>query len=86
MVVIVGAGLSGLLIGYRLKSLGIPFQILEARGRVGGRIYTRLSTNATPVEMGATWFGDQHVHLKKLLEELGIGYFEQYMNGVLKTS
>jgi len=31
--------------------------------------------------MGGTWFGQQHEHLIALLEELGIGYFEQYMKG-----
>ncbi|MEM6397943.1 MAG: NAD(P)/FAD-dependent oxidoreductase [Bacteroidota bacterium] len=81
MVIIVGAGLSGLLTGYRLKALSIPFKIIEARKRVGGRIHTVLSDNGTSVEMGATWFGDQHVHLKKLLKELGIGHFEQFMKG-----
>ncbi|MEO0629029.1 MAG: NAD(P)/FAD-dependent oxidoreductase, partial [Bacteroidota bacterium] len=82
MIVIVGAGLSGLLVGYRLKQLNVPFQIIEARERIGGRIHTVLSANATPVEMGATWFGNQHIHLKKLLSELGIGHFEQFMSGI----
>ncbi len=31
--------------------------------------------------MGATWFGNQHIHLKSLLDEFGIEYFEQYMDG-----
>ncbi len=81
MIIIVGAGLSGLLIAYRLKQEGIPFKILEARSRIGGRINTVYGTNHTPVEMGATWFGEQHKDLRALLEELGIEYFEQYMEG-----
>ena len=79
-ITILGAGLSGLLIAYRLKKLGFPIQILEARERVGGRISTVIS-NDTPVEMGATWFGDQHTQLKALLVELKLNHFEQYMNG-----
>jgi monoamine oxidase len=79
MIIIIGAGLSGLLTAYRLKKVGIPFKILEARDRIGGRIHTVFGTNETPIEMGATWFGNQHRHLKALLEELGIEYFEQYM-------
>lgn len=82
MIIIIGAGLSGLLTAYRLKKEGITFKILEARSRVGGRINTVLGTNNTPVEMGATWFSDQHRHLRALLDELGIGYFEQYMDGM----
>ena len=35
-VVIVGAGMSGLLAGYRLKQAGIPFTIVERRAEVGG--------------------------------------------------
>ncbi|WP_075351986.1 flavin monoamine oxidase family protein [Algoriphagus marinus] len=80
MIIIIGAGLSGLLTAYRLKKVGIPFKILEARDRIGGRIHTVFGTNETPMEMGATWFGNQHRHLKALLEELGIEYFEQYMD------
>ena len=80
MILIIGAGLSGLLTGYRLKKEGIPFKILEARNRVGGRINTVLGTYNTPVEMGATWFTPQHKNVIALLEELEIGYFEQHMD------
>lgn len=81
MILIIGAGLSGLLTGYRLKKLGIPFKILEARSRVGGRIHTMLGTEQTPSEMGATWFQSPHKQLIALLEELQIDYFEQFMDG-----
>ncbi|SFB32428.1 flavin monoamine oxidase family protein [Algoriphagus aquimarinus] len=81
MIILIGAGLSGLLTAYRLKKEGIPFKILEARARIGGRINTVVGSDNTPVEMGATWFTDQHQHLHALLNELGIGYFEQSMAG-----
>jgi len=83
MILIIGAGLSGLLTGYCLKKAGIPFKILEARSRVGGRINTVYGTTNTPVEMGATWFGSQHKHLIALLDELRISYFEQFMDGTV---
>lgn len=83
MILIIGAGLSGLLSAYRLKKEGIPFKVLEARTRVGGRINTIYGKEETPVEMGATWFGNYHKHLIALLEELGIEYFEQYMKGTV---
>jgi len=79
MILILGAGLSGLLTGYRLKQAGIPFKILEARNRLGGRIHTVYGNSETPVEMGATWFTQQHEQLKVLLEELELEYFEQHM-------
>ncbi len=39
-VVIIGAGISGLACAYRLRQLGIPCLVLEARGRAGGVIAT----------------------------------------------
>ena len=83
MILIIGAGLSGLVTALRLKKEGIPFKILEARARIGGRINTVSGTQNTTVEMGATWFNNQHTHLKSLLEELKIEYFEQYMDGTI---
>jgi monoamine oxidase len=78
---ILGAGLSGLLIAKRLKTLGFSITVLEARERLGGRIYTKRSVSDTPVELGATWFGAQHQQLIHLLDELNVGYYEQYMKG-----
>ena len=83
MIIIIGAGLSGLLTAYRLKKEGIPFKLLEARPRIGGRIHTVSGSEETPYEMGATWFGNYHQHLIALLEELNLNYFEQYMEGTV---
>lgn len=81
MVIIVGAGLSGLLLGYRLKNAGIPFKILEARKRLGGRILTLEDESGTPIEMGATWFHQEHRNFIYLLQELKIPFYEQFMKG-----
>lgn len=80
MIIIVGAGLSGLLTAYLIKKEGIPFKILDARNRVGGRINTLYREHEAPIEMGATWFTSQHINLIALLEELGIERFEQFMD------
>lgn len=82
MNIIIGGGLSGLVTAYRLQQKGIPYKILEARTRIGGRINTVYGAANTPVEMGATWFGHQHKHLIALLDELDTTYFEQYMDGI----
>jgi len=39
-VVILGAGMAGLVAAYELRQAGHQVQILEAQSRVGGRIYT----------------------------------------------
>lgn len=80
-IIIIGAGLSGLLIANKLKKAGHGVLVLEARGRIGGRVLTSWTENETPVELGATWFGPQHRHLIALLQELEIPAFEQYMEG-----
>jgi monoamine oxidase len=81
-VIIIGAGLSGLSTAYQLKKVGINFKILEAQSRLGGRIETIYGKKDTPMEMGATWFGEEHLNLIQLLSELNIGYFEQHTEGI----
>ncbi len=80
-VLIIGAGLTGVLLAYRLKKQGISVTVLEARDRIGGRIYTHLSAQETPIEMGATWLGQQHTALNQLLQELQIPIYPQYTEG-----
>ena len=64
-IVIIGGGLSGLLIAYLLEKEGWAPQVLEARNRLGGRIYTFRDSadHEPPIEMGATWLGKKHHHL-----------------------
>ena len=40
-VVIVGAGIAGLYVAYRLQQAEVPFVVLEADAQVGGRIQSR---------------------------------------------
>lgn len=77
---ILGAGLSGLLTAYRLQNKGFDIVIIEARNRIGGRIYTLKSGEAN-IEMGATWFNEIHKNFKALLREFEVDFFEQFMKG-----
>lgn len=80
-ILIIGGGFSGLLIAHLLQKEGVSSRILEARNRLGGRIFTLRvdSDGEPPIEMGATWLGNKHRHLLELLEELGVDTFQQYM-------
>ncbi len=77
--VIIGAGLTGLCLAYLLRAQNLNISILEARGRLGGRIRTAYQSESAPIEMGATWLGSKHTQLNALLRELDIATFEQVL-------
>lgn len=81
-VIIIGAGLCGLYTAFLLQKKGIEFLLLEANTRTGGRIKTITGTTAVTMEMGATWFGNQHSHLMEVLRSLEIPYFKQHTQGI----
>ena len=73
---IVGGGLTGLCIAYLLRNEPYNLRIVEARGRLGGRILTKEKKGLAPIEMGATWLQTFHSSLIGLLEEFNIYLFE----------
>ncbi len=58
-VVILGAGIAGLVAAYELRRAGYRVTVLEARDRIGGRVWT-VRDGATIVQNGRA---DQHVRL-----------------------
>jgi monoamine oxidase len=53
-VMVVGAGMSGLVVARILRDTGFPVVVLEARDRIGGRIWTDRSLGV-PCDLGASW-------------------------------
>lgn len=77
-VVILGAGLAGLMTAYKLRKAGVPFQIFEASSRLGGRVHTvpeflRGQPNA---ELGGEWISVRHQTLLDLAKELKVELIE----------
>jgi monoamine oxidase len=71
-VVVVGAGLSGLICARALQRDGLRVRLLEARERWGGRMHRRVSAAGIPVDLGGQWVGASHHRLLALLEEFGL--------------
>jgi monoamine oxidase len=73
-VLIIGAGIAGLIAGYRLRQAGVPIRIVEAQNRVGGRMYSlrNFFADGQVCELGGELIDTNHVRIQALAQELGI--------------
>lgn len=68
--IVVGAGAAGLMCARELRRAGRKVIVLEASGRIGGRILTLNDPNAgVPVEMGAEFIHGEAPETRRLLDE-----------------
>ena len=80
-VAVVGAGLAGLVAARDLLAAGLTVVVLEARGRVGGRVLNHTLDNGVVVEVGGQWVGPTQDRVLALADELGVGLFPTYVEG-----
>jgi monoamine oxidase len=71
-VLIVGAGVAGLSAAIKLGEAGLPVVVLEARERIGGRVYTRHVPGCdAPIEFGAEFIHGKPPEILRPLRESG---------------
>lgn len=80
-VVVVGAGLAGLVAARRIAAAGARPLVVEARSRVGGRLLNEELGDGKVVEVGGQWIGPTQKRIAALAAELGVDTFPTYDKG-----
>jgi monoamine oxidase len=80
-VVVVGAGLAGLVAATQLTRSGHSVRVLEARDRVGGRVWNHDLGDGHISERGGTFIGPTQNHVAALAKQLKIATFPTHDTG-----
>lgn len=80
-VAIVGAGFTGLSAAHELNKAGIDFVLLEARGRVGGRVESKWNGLGEQIDSGGQFLCEDMPELMALVRTLGKTLVETYVKG-----
>jgi monoamine oxidase len=84
--VVVGAGLAGLSAALTLHDAGVPVTVLEARDRVGGRVWSVTLDNGAVAELGAEWIMPGDESLLDLARGFGVPAVEAGVDYVLREA
>ena len=80
-VCVVGAGYAGLTAARRLTQAGRSVVVLEARDRVGGRIWTQPLADGSAIDRGGAWLGPKHDAIFALARETGVTTYKTWVKG-----
>jgi monoamine oxidase len=85
-VLIIGAGAAGIGAGRALARAKVPFLIIEAKDRIGGRAYTDTTSLGHLWDQGCHWFhsADKNI-LRQLAEAIGHRYLTRQRTAIMKT-
>jgi monoamine oxidase len=80
-VCVVGAGFAGLATARDVARAGKAVVVLEARDRIGGRIWTQDLADGTPVDRGGAWLGPGNASMFELAAEIGVSTYKRWVQG-----
>ena len=80
-VCVVGAGYAGLTAARRLSQGARSVVVLEARNRVGGRIWTQPLSDGSSVDRGGAWLAPKHDAILALAQEVGVSTYKTWVKG-----
>ena len=79
-VLVIGAGAAGTTAANELRKAGLSVVVLEARDRIGGRLWTDVIDGAM-LEIGGQWVSPDQDALIETIDELGLETFSRYREG-----
>ena len=80
-VVVIGAGISGLIAARAIERQGRRTTVLEAAPRIGGRCLRQQTIQDWWLDLGGQWMGKTHHLFQELTKELEIELFDSYFDG-----